>query len=245
MRLSNEVSHTLKIHYIQHVAFEGLGCIENWINEKQHSITCTKLYNNEALPNVNDFDWLIILGGPMGVNDSDKYDWLNHEKELIKQSVLLNKTVLGICLGAQLIASALGANVYKNTEKEIGWFPIYNINNNNVFDFLFGDHESFETFHWHGDTFDLPAQSTLIASSSACKNQAFVYQNKVVGLQFHLEVTKQNIQQMLTFGKNEIISGKYIQTIEAINKGFNFINENNKRMHALLNYLENQSYVGI
>lgn len=114
----------LRIHYFQHVAFEGLGCIEAWAFEKDYVRTRTKFYETYRLPEITTIDWLIIMGGPMSVHDEEGHPWLNEEKAFIKQAIEAGKTVIGICLGAQLIANVLGANVYPNRHKEIGWFDV-------------------------------------------------------------------------------------------------------------------------
>jgi GMP synthase-like glutamine amidotransferase len=227
---------SLKIHYLQHVAFEGLGCIKNWVLEKGHKLSCTKFYEGDQLPAHSSYDWLIIMGGPMGVYDKEKYNWLVAEKDFITEAIQCNKKILGICLGSQLIASALGANVYPNKEKEIGWFPIMlSANADNPLQAVVTD---YSVFHWHGDTFDLPENAIRIASSEGCINQAFVYNNIVIGLQFHLEVTMKSLNQMLNFGNAELIEGKYIQSAEMILEKTLLIEQNNKRMYQLLNYLE-------
>jgi len=234
---------SLRIHYLQHVAFEDLGCIGQWALEKGHTLSSTKFYSDFILPNHSSYDWLIILGGPMGVYEQEKYNWLPAEKDFIKQAIGQYKTVIGICLGSQLIASALGANVYPNEEKEIGWFPIKL--SNNINNPLFTDEEIFTVFHWHGDTFDLPINATQLASSEVCVNQAFGYQDNVIGLQFHLEVTENSLQQMITFEVSELTKGKYIQTEQRILNEMTFIDENNQKMFQLLDYLETKHYVGI
>src|SRR5690606_41801416 len=110
----------LRIHCLQHVPFEGLGCIADWIKEKNHSLTISRLYLHDKFPETAAFDWLIIMGGPMSVYEEEKYPWLTKEKLFIKKAIDEGKTVTGICLGSQLIATALGAAVYPNGEKEIG-----------------------------------------------------------------------------------------------------------------------------
>ncbi len=160
----------MRIHYLQHKPYESLGCIEEWISKSRHSLSATKFYEDTSLPKFSDFDFLIIMGGPMGVYDEDKYPWLKDEKKFIKESINDNKIVLGICLGSQLIADSLGSKVYKNKFKEIGWFPVKIKNEHKFFNSL---PEEIITAHWHGDTFDLPDGAVHIAESSACKNQAF------------------------------------------------------------------------
>jgi len=114
----------LRIHYFQHVEHEGLGSIEEWIRSSGHSSRATKFFEKTDLPELTDFDWLIVMGGSMSVNDEGEYPWLSDEKKFIKKAIDAGKTVLGICLGSQLVSSALGAQVYKNQEKEIGWYDI-------------------------------------------------------------------------------------------------------------------------
>jgi GMP synthase-like glutamine amidotransferase len=228
----------LKIHCLQHVSFEGLGCIENWISENDHSITYTKFYEAAySLPDVAEIDWLIIMGGPMGVYDENKYNWLVAEKSFIKQAIENGKVVVGICLGSQLIAEVLGAKVYPNKVKEIGWFNIHKTENANVLACLSKFENNFAVFHWHGDTFDLPTDSIRLFSSDVCTNQAFIFNNKVLGLQFHLEVSKQTLSEMVEKGMNELTKAASIQTATEILSEDKFIVENNRKMYQLLNYL--------
>ena len=229
---------TLRIHYLQHVQFEDLGCIEDWAKLKGHSISSTKFYENGLLPEIFDFDWLIVMGGPMGVYDDDKFNWLSGEKTFISQAIQAGKKVLGICLGAQLIASALGASVYSNPEKEIGWFPVRLSPEVLSADFLGNHSDEFPVFHWHGDTFDLPEGATRIASSEACINQAFVFGQKVVGLQFHFEVTEKSLERMIAFCGDELVPGRCIQPASEILAGKHLISEINDNMFFLLNTLE-------
>lgn len=227
----------LKIHYLQHVSFEGLGQIEEWAKINDHTLTATKFYNNEKLPKNQDFDFLIIMGGPMGVYDSDVYPWLVEEKEFIRVAIENNKFVLGICLGAQLIAAALGGRVYPNEVKEIGWFPI--TCKQSIF---FNDLKDLIVFHWHGDTFDLPQGCENIAVSEACQNQAFVYHNNmVVGLQFHIEVNDTSVNQMIENGSTELIEANYIQSKSQILVNIHNCEKNINILFSLLNILTARS----
>jgi GMP synthase-like glutamine amidotransferase len=207
---------TLNIHYFQHVPFEGLGYIEKWASEKGHKLTATKFYGNYILPELEDFDWLIIMGGPMGVYDEDKFSWLKEEKEFIKSAIDAGKTVIGICLGSQLIAEVLGAKVYPNAKKEIGWFPVSITNEGKENNLLKGLPDSFTVFHWHGDTFDLPNNSVHLIESKACKNQAFLYKKKVLGLQFHLEANLHALKEIIKNCKTDLVSDTYIQDEQTI-----------------------------
>ncbi len=203
----------MRIHYFQHVPFEGLGSIGAWAWANEHALTATKFFENAAPPDVDAFDWLVVMGGPMGAGDADTASvaWMAGEKRVIERAIAHGKTVLGICLGAQMIASVLGARVYANAHKEIGWFPIELTDAGQaspLFDFL---PRRFDAFHWHGDTFDLPRGAVRIAESTACAQQAFVYAERVVGLQFHLEMTRAGAAELARQGAAELVAGKYIQ----------------------------------
>jgi GMP synthase-like glutamine amidotransferase len=205
----------MRIHYFQHVPFEGLGNIEEWINAKGYSLSSTRFYeDNVLLPKLDDIDWLIIMGGPMGAYDENIYPWLAAEKKFIGQAISRGIKVLGICLGAQLIASVLRAKVYPNAHKEIGWFTL-NLTKEGIASALFrGLPSEFVAFHWHGDTFDLPRGAKHLAESIACRNQAFSYGNHVLALQFHLDVRRDNIEEWVQSGASELVKAPYIQTAE-------------------------------
>jgi GMP synthase-like glutamine amidotransferase len=226
-----------RIHYFQHVPFEGLGSIEEWAKTNNHSLSSTQLYDNDIMPNISDFDWLIVMGGPMSVHDEEQHPWLIAEKRLIKQAIEEGKTVLGICLGSQLVSAALGAKVYKNKEKEIGWFDIHfslYAQANSLFSHM---GKNFKTFHWHGDTFDLPENTIHLASSAGCKNQAYIYKERVLALQFHPESTVQSLEQMIENGENELREGKYIQTERMLLLNKSLVELNKKALFNMLNRL--------
>jgi GMP synthase-like glutamine amidotransferase len=227
------------IEVFMHVPFEGLGCIEQWITKNNHSVTYTHFYENYKLPEISDIDWLIVMGGPMGVYDEAVHPWLSDEKAFIRKAIDAGKTVLGICLGSQLIAEVLGAKVYPNKQKEIGWFDVTlseTAKTNSVF---FGFEDKFPVFHWHGDTFDLPQGSKHLISSEVCRNQAFLYNDKVLGLQFHFEVTAETLHGMVENGMSELIEDKTIQSANKILSTNEFIAANNLRMHQILDNLAN------
>lgn len=230
----------LRIHYFQHVSFEGMGNIETWSFANNHKLTFTKFFESATLPRLQNIDWLIIMGGPMGVYDENKYNWLTAEKQFIKQAVEAGKTVFGICLGAQLIAEILGAKVYANQFKEIGWFPIELTTEGEKYKLFSDVHSPLTVFHWHGDTFDLPENSIHIAHSAACKNQAFLYKEKVLGLQFHLEMTEPALQKMLEMGKTELIKKTYMQTGDEILNNRKFIESNKQLLFLILDRLSAQ-----
>lgn len=228
-----------KVHYLQHVPFEGLGYIETWVREKGCDLSVTKLFEEHQFPDLKSFDLLIIMGGPMGVYEEDKYLWLAEEKFFIKKAIDAGKCVLGICLGSQLIAASLGAKVYPNLEKEIGWLPITftdDIAQKELFD---SKEKSLFVFQWHGDTFDLPQNAKLLASSNVCCNQAFLYNNNVLGLQFHFEVTEASCSEMLENGIEELVTAPYIQSANYIRTNMHYITLCNHIMNNLLNKLTN------
>jgi GMP synthase-like glutamine amidotransferase len=203
----------MKAHILQHVPFEDIGSIRPWLENQQADITYTRFFDNERLPELKELDLLIVLGGPMSVNDEDIYPWLRPEKKLIFHTIQAGVPVIGICLGAQLIAGSLGASVYRNAHKEIGWFPIIStISHEDVFRFP----SQCQAFHWHGETFDLPSGAIRLASSEACRNQAFQIGRHVFGLQFHLETTPESVRALIDHCRNELISGPYIQTEEQL-----------------------------
>jgi GMP synthase-like glutamine amidotransferase len=227
----------LRIHYFQHVSFEGLGSIEEWISSNGHSLTSTRFFENKELPEIDDIDWLIAMGGPMSIHDEEQYPWLRDEKQFIRQAVISGKIVLGICLGSQLVSSALGAKVYRNKEKEIGWFDL-EFTPFAISGTLFSEMGNrLKVFHWHGDTFDLPENAVRLASSAGCKNQAYIYNDRVLALQFHMETTESSLQQMIEHGREELMQGKYIQTEEEITGKPLFIESNRKALFLLLNRL--------
>lgn len=228
----------LKIHYLQHVAFEGAGYIEQWAKEKGHTFTATHLYKGQDFPDIDTFNWLIIMGGPMSANDTGTISWLQAEKDFIAKAIDEGKKIIGICLGSQLIASVLGSKVYPNDQKEIGWFPVYNPCDKS--NFILSSNETFSAFHWHGETFTLPDNAELLVSSEGCINQAYSIGKNILGIQFHLEVTTETLSQMLTFGKEELVEGKYIQKEEYIRSNSHLVIDGNTRMQRILNYFEAQ-----
>ncbi len=204
----------MRAHYLQHVPFEGLGSIEPWLEAAGYEIANTRLFESAGLPDPTMIDLLIVMGGPMSVNDEDKFPWLAPEKRFIRSAIDSGKPVLGICLGAQLIASAMGAVVYRNSVKEIGWFPIQGVSLNDSSAFSFPP--SVEVFHWHGETFELPSGAIHLARSEGCENQAFQLGRSVIGLQFHLETTPASAREIISNCRDELVPSKYVQTEKEI-----------------------------
>jgi GMP synthase-like glutamine amidotransferase len=206
----------MRIHSLFHVPFEGLGTIKEWIDLNNHILSCTKLYYNETCPSLKSFDVLIIMGGSMSVNDEHSFPWLKAEKEFIRSAINSNKKIIGICLGAQLLANCLGSPVYKNTKKEIGWFPIQKTFCTNPLFPDFNIREDLTVFHWHGETFDLPSKSIRLFESKVTPNQGFLFDDRVIGLQFHLEMNRAFLSKLIKNCKDEIIPDDFIQTEKVI-----------------------------
>ena len=240
----------LRIHALFHTNYEDLSFIKQWAISQNHSISYTRSYQNDGLTTHDSFDWLIVMGGPMSVHDEEKHPWLVNEKRLIKQSIDNGKTVIGVCLGAQLIAHCLGATVQPANVKEIGWLPIQLTEEGQSHPLLQDlPKQAFTVFHWHGDGFDCPQGATAIATSEAWANQGFIYQTPlhkelgtwVMGWQCHFEVTKESLVKMVANGHNYIQNGlsNYPKTVQSadtiIESGNKYIEDNNARLAAMLN----------
>ena len=232
----------MRIQFLQHVPFEGPAGIGDWAVRKGHSIGTTHLFEDRGLPDQGSFDWLVVMGGPMGVHDLIDHPWLGREKLLVNETIRAGKTVVGVCLGAQLIADALGARVYRNGHKEIGWLPIELTEQGRTsgpFTFL---PSRLEVFHWHGDTFDLPENAVHLARSDGCEHQAFLYDGRVLGLQFHLESTPASVADLVSNCSDEITPGSYVQNAERM---LSATDEDYERInHALFGILDRLSGKG-
>lgn len=222
-----------EIHWIQHVHFEGLGSMETWFNDQGHNLFCTRLWAGDTLPVHDSFDALIVMGGPMGIYDHDEYPWLIDEKKFLSQVVERGIPTLGICLGAQLLADVLGTKVSANPDKEIGWFPV--TRSENVPDFLESVlPEEMTVFHWHGDTFGIPDNAVSLYSSKACDHQAFLYKNHVLGLQFHLETTRESAIALIDNCRAELVRNPWIMTEQEMLSSEKSFDEINAFMFSLV-----------
>lgn len=228
---------TLRIQYIQHVPFEGLGYIESWANERNHILTPIKVYENATFPDPDELDMLVIMGGPMSINDEEIFPWLKPEKKFVRSVIEAGKIVLGICLGSQLIANVLGARVYANKTKEIGWFPVSLTDTAKTEEIFQGFPESLTVMHWHGETFDLPENSLHIIRTDVCDNQAFLYNGRVLGLQFHMETTPESLAFLVDNCRDELVPDAFIQSEEKILSGVSHCKEINRLLAKLLDQL--------
>lgn len=207
----------MKMHILQHVPFEGPARIADWASEQGASCARVRVDLGEPLPPLESVDWLVVMGGPMNVYEEDEYPWLAAEKKTISRAIEAGKTVLGICLGAQLIAGVLGGQVCRNPQKEIGWHPVRltaDARHSAVFSGLPGE---FMAFHWHGDTFRLPPGTVRTAESEGCAMQAFEANGgRVVGLQFHVESSRESIRLLIENCGEELVRDRYVQSAEEI-----------------------------
>lgn len=221
---------SLRVHYFQHIADEGYGSPEAHLKQKGAQFSRTEFFNipkgqgvqylPSPLPKHDDVDLLIIMGGVMSVNDEAIYPWLKQEKDWIREFVALNKPVIGLCLGSQLITSSLGATVTKNNYEEIGWWSVFKVDGaaqhdatKQIFDFP----DDVLALSWHNDTFALPENAVLLAGSAACPHQAYQYKNNVLAFQFHPEITPTNLALFLQ-EKPDITNkdGTYIQSFDEL-----------------------------
>lgn len=207
-----------KLLVLQHVPYEPLGLLDPLLRASGFRIRYVN-FGREPYREVDmrRYDGLVVLGGPMNVDQADRHPHLGHEVDQIRVALERDVPVLGICLGAQLIARTLGAEVTRNAEKEIGWFPIKATSG-------MGEHplgKFFANFpmvlHWHGDTFAIPDGAVHLAQSVACTNQVFLYGNNVLALQCHLEMARPHVERLCDACADELREGgRFVQPVEKI-----------------------------
>lgn len=179
-----------------------------WFEAHAARLDYTRFFAGDGLPDPAEPELVVVMGGPMSVNDEAHHPWLVAEKAFVRAVLERGTPLLGVCLGAQLMAAALGARVYPGPAREIGWFPVEG---------LAGTEDSFhfppriEVFHWHGETFDLPPGAVHLARSQACAQQAFQVGPRAIGLQFHLETTPETARLIIDHSRDELVDGPYIQ----------------------------------
>jgi len=228
----------VKIHVLQHVPFEGPAAVGAWAESRGHALEATRFFAEGRLPGIADFDRLVVLGGPMNVYEEDIHPWLAREKQFIGEAVSAGKSVVGICLGAQLIAVVLGAKVRRNPHREIGWFPVTWTEQARRSPAFRDLPEQQATFHWHGDTFDLPEGAVHLARSEACENQAFLFRDRVLGLQFHLESTPESVRLLAENCGDELVPAPHVQTIgEVLSANRETFRKINETMSGILDRL--------
>lgn len=228
----------MKIHAFQHVPFEDLASISAWAKKNGHETSYTRFFAGETPPELSQIDFLVVLGGPMSVNDEEVFSWLKTEKEALRAAIHQKIPVLGLCLGSQMISDVLGGKVYPNDQKEIGWSSV-KLTQDGVHSGIF---EGFDletlVFEWHGDTFTLPEGAVNLASNDVAENQALHYTQdgaKVLGLQFHFEYSKESIETMIIECADELVDAPFISSAEEIRHGF--VEKNHERLFENFNRL--------
>jgi GMP synthase-like glutamine amidotransferase len=201
----------MRVRVLQHVPFEGPAALAPALRAAGHELAVTRLDAGDPLPALTDFDWLVVLGGPMSVHDEAEHVWLAPEKRLVRAAVESGRRVLGVCLGAQLIAASLGAAVSRNPEREIGWFPVERAPGAESSPLGRALPARFPAFHWHGEAFALPPGALRLAASEACAEQAFAIGERVVGLQFHVETTPEAAKALVEHCAHELTPGRWVQ----------------------------------
>ncbi|WP_307719409.1 type 1 glutamine amidotransferase [Paenibacillus xylaniclasticus] len=225
----------VKVLAFKHYDFDDPTAFEQWAEQNGHQLRITDPACGINIAWLADTDLLIICGGPMSAYDDDKYEWLREEKAFIRKAVEQGIKILGICLGAQMLAEILGGKAYRHSVKEIGWHLISRTEDSHPWTSWMPD--QFFSFQWHGDTFELPPGARWLARSEACGHQAFAWGDRVVGLQFHLETTPSCIEQMMDKWADEMVDAPYIHSAERIRAGYSRSEESFRMLHTMLDQI--------
>lgn len=194
-----------KIWVMQHHPVENLGSIADALEGAALAWQYVRTFEGQPVPkDMKGAGGLILMGGPQGVYEAEEHPYLKEEMRLIESALKDDRPILGVCLGSQLLAAALGAKVYKGTRREIGWYPVKLSTDAKDDRLLKGVPEQFTAFHWHGDIFDLPKDSVTLAASEISPIQAFRHRDKAYGFLCHLEVTEASIRAMVREFTDEV-----------------------------------------
>jgi GMP synthase-like glutamine amidotransferase len=240
---------SMRLLLLQHDPLDGPGALSDWATARGNSVAICLICQGEHLPPLDSFDLLVSLGGPMGAYEEQKHPWLATEKEYLRQALTAGKKILGLCLGCQLLADALGGTAFRHTCKEFGWQPIEPLEAGKGW---FGTGDSFSTtendekgifyaFQWHGDTYSLPQGAIQLARNDAAEQQAFLIEapggGKVLGLQFHLEWTEQMAWEALAEPGVAPPPSPSVQTPEEILSDLSLFHTARSRFFALMDRL--------
>ena len=226
----------MRFHCLQHMPEEGPGHAADWLATHGHSLTFTRLFEpNPAFPAMDDFDGLLILGGATSVHDEENLPWLRAEKAFIQQVLRAGKVTLAICLGAQLVAQALGGEVRPNPDPEIGFWTVRFSAKALEHPLLRGWPEKAAVLHWHVDTFTVPPGAVRVGMSAGCATQGFVWGDGIIGLQFHPEMTVPMVEQLMRFeGHETAAEQEFVQTAEQIRAKLKSVWKGRKLLEVLL-----------
>jgi GMP synthase-like glutamine amidotransferase len=229
----------MRIACLMHVPFEGPGAIAEWASARGHQLARVDAWRGE-FPDASALDLLVVLGGPMSTGDTLRRPWLIDEKTFIGRCIEEGVLSLGICLGAQLLAEAIGGSVHPGTEPEIGWYPVTMRPAAFRAPYFSGWPDTFVAGHWHSDTFDLPVGVEPIASSELTPNQAFVaHDGRVVGLQFHLEWTADALRSLTLSDPEDLCRpGRWVMSAEALLKDPERLSTNRALLFRMLDRIE-------
>lgn len=225
----------MRIHCVLHASFEGPAAIKDWAQAKGLEMTTTRTYAGEQLAGTNEFDFLLVMGGPQSPLEMEKYPFLQDEIELVSRAIADQKVILGICLGSQIIAEALGAPTQRSPQKEIGVFPVVLTEAGRVDPLFKNFPNKFSAFHWHNDMPGIPNGAVLLAKSLGCPHQAFRYGERIYGLEFHLEPTRESAKELIENCPGDLEPSTYTQTEnEILSADFGTIN---RKMETILELL--------
>ncbi|MDG9926593.1 MULTISPECIES: type 1 glutamine amidotransferase [unclassified Pseudomonas] len=227
----------MRIAILQHVAFEGPAQIGQWLDRRGLLARVHHLYAGDALPRPEDFDLLVIMGGPMSVHDETEYPWLAAEKRLLREALAAGKRVLGICLGGQLLAEALGGEVRVADTAEIGWHLIEQHAEARRSPLGRMLPQRLMAMHWHGETFSLPAGAIPLYHSAACALQGFVWEERAVALQCHLESSPASIEALIAACPEDLEHPGAVQDAATIQAGSAHCASLKASLFRLLDYL--------
>ena len=237
----------LRVHYFQHIAGEGFGSCYDYLKAHQAKITATEFFalpvdlslELEALPHIDEVDLLIIMGGTMSVNDEAIYPWLKLEKRWLRRYLSAGKPAIGLCLGGQLIANALGASVSRNQHQELGWMDVGRVSH--VPENYFQIPDKLNIMQWHSETFEIPRGGVRLAENKVCQNQMYQIGRNVLGFQFHPEMTPHALQLLIENEEDSaVFNGQYVQPIAELKKTIKSkFEQGNQLLNQAIEYVVN------